>query len=341
MTGDPDFVENCIGIFRKLGKDALEKARKEILDSPNDGGVVSSALKHFARVTLRNALPVFSALVSLSCEAAGGKPEKTVGVGAALLLIAGAADVHDDIIDKSAEKYNKKTVYGKFGADIALLVGDALLIQGLTLLHRECNTFPEEQKQKILILVNDAFFKISKAEAKEAVLKGKFDIPPEKYLEILRLKCVVPQVHCQIGAVVAGANSEVIFKMGEFGKTYGFILSIVEEFADLFSSDELENRIRNECPPLPLLYAMKNPVVRHEVLQLTSSATIGEANLKRIADIVIGLKEVQEICRKMNINSQKQTKRLYFLEKEIRDELASLLLVLTVSLQQYINRACC
>lgn len=239
MTSESNLVADFVDIFRRKGEDALEKARAELLESSYDGGLVSSAMKYFPRVTLREALPVFPALISLSCEAARGKPERTIGVGAALSLIVGAADIHDDVIDKSTRKYNKKTVYGKFGAGIALLAGDALLIQGLTLLHRECSNLSEEQKRRILILVNKAFFDISKAEAKETVMKGKLDIPPEKYLEILRLKCVVPQVHCQIGAVIADANNEVIFKMGEFGKTYGIISSIVEEFADLLSTDEL------------------------------------------------------------------------------------------------------
>ncbi len=338
MTAETDPVKNCVHIFRKHGQDALEKAKTEILLTPKAAGVVSTALRYFAKVTIRDALPVFPALVSLSCEATGGKHEKTIGTGAALLPIAGAADVHDDIIDKSARKYNKNTVYGKFGADIALLVGDALLFQGLDLLHRECNSFSEEQKRKILTLAAEAFLKISKAEAKETILKGKRDIPPEKCFEILRLKCIVPQVHCQIGAVIAGANDEVVVQMGEFGKTYGVASSILEEFSDLLTSDELENRIRNECPPLPFLYALKNTLVRNEVLQLTSGATISAANLKRVVDIVLGLKESQDLCKKITIASQRRSRGLPHSNEKTGKELISLLSAVTALLQQYTHR---
>ncbi len=337
MTADSDLVKNCINIFRKRGNDALEKAKTEILTSPNDGGVVSSALKYFARVTLRDALPVFPALVSLSCEAAGGKTGKTIGVGAALVLIASAADVHDDILDKSVEKYGKKTVYGKFGETTALLAGDALLFEGLALLQRECAAFSEEQKRKILSLVSKAFYKISKAEAREAVLKGKLDIPPEKYLEILRLKNAVPEVHCQIGTVIAGANDEVIAKWGEFGEVYGDISTMVEEFADLLAPDELENRIKNECPPLPFLYALKNPTVRHKILQLVSSGAMSAANTKKAAEIVMGLKETQDMFKRIKIKSQKEVRKLPLPEEKTKVELASLLLAPIVSLQQAIK----
>ena len=43
-------------------------------------------------------------LIALSCEAVGGKKELTVKMGAAVVLLAGAADIHDDIMDKSLRK---------------------------------------------------------------------------------------------------------------------------------------------------------------------------------------------------------------------------------------------
>ena len=337
MTAESNLVEKCVDIVKKNGNEALEKAKAE-MTSPKNSGTVSAGLKHFAKVTLRDALPVFPALVSLSCKATGGKPEKTIGVSAALSLIASAADVHDDIMDKSAEKHNKKTVYGKFGADIALLVGDALLFQGLNLLHRESAAFSEEQKLRILSLVNEAFLKSSKAEAKETAIKGKIEIQPEKYFEILQLKCAVPQVHCQIGAVIAGASDNVVSKMGEFGKTYGIVALIAEEFVDLLTLDELENRLKNECPPLPFLHALQNPMLRHELLQLTSDATMSAVNFKRVVAIVMKSKDAQDICKRMDVDFQIENSRLSFIKGKDRDELLSLLSVPKFSLQQLLNQ---
>ncbi len=340
MTAEYNLVENCVETIIENGKDALEKAKVEMLTSPTTSGAVSAGLKHFAKVTLHDALPVFPALVSLSCKATGGKPEKTIGVSAALSLIASAADVHDDIMDKSTEKHNKKTVYGKFGADITLLVGDALLFQGLNLLYKESDAFSEEQKRKILVLVDEAFVKSSDAEAKDTAIKGKVDIPPERYLDILRLKCSVPQMHCQVGAVIAGASDDVVSKMGEFGKTYGMIALIAEEFIDLLTPGELENRIKNECPPLPFLYALKNPTLRHELLQLTSSAATSAASLKRMVDVVLKSKEAQNVYKRMNVNAQRENHKLSFIKGKERDKFLSLLIVPKLSLQQLLKKNC-
>jgi len=197
MNSESELMETVKGIIEKRGRDAIEQARKEILDSQYDSGAISSALKYFARVTLKGGLPVFPALISLSCEAVGGKTEKTTSIGAALTLIAGTADIHDDIIDQSTVKYSKKTVLGKFGADVALLAGDALLTQGLMLLHKECESLPKEQKETILNLLFQAFIKISQAEAAETKLMKRLDVPPEKYFEIIRMRAVVPELHCK------------------------------------------------------------------------------------------------------------------------------------------------
>ena len=90
------------------------------------------------------------ALLSLSCEAVKGKPEATTNVAAAFVLLAGSADLHDDIIDQSVVKDSKPTVFGKFGKDLTVLAGEILLFKGLYSLHEACETLPTKQKQAIL-----------------------------------------------------------------------------------------------------------------------------------------------------------------------------------------------
>ena len=334
MNSKLNYVETCVEIFEKRGKDALEKTKTELLESKYDGGQVSSALKYFVQTTLRGALPVFPALVSLSCEAVGGDPEKTVGVGTALNLIAAAADIHDDIIDKSTKKYSKKTVYGKYGAVVGLLVGDALLIQGLTLLQRECETLLEEQKLEIQNLVTEAFYEISKAEAKAAKLGGKLYIAPQKYLEIINLRSVVPQAHFKIGAILGKADNSAVIKMGKIGRTFGFLSLIVEEFADLFDLDELQNRIANECPPLPLLQALKNPHIATEIIQTLSEPNLSKVKLRKVAQFVLGSEEAKKLFEIMNSKAKSELLLLSFIKnKKMKGELSTIIMEPIASLQ--------
>ena len=327
MIADPNILENCTRLFNARGKDALERARTEMLTAAFDRGILSSALKYFAKVTLRNALPVFPALMSLSCSAVGGKSEKTAGAGAALMLYAGAADIHDDIIDKSDYKYSKKTVYGKFGSGVALLAGDALLIQGANLLHKECETLIEEERQRIINATTEAFFQISKAETKEISLRGKLDVAPSEYFRTIELKASVPKVHCEIGAVLGNGDEDENHKLADYGRTFGILSLIVEEFADLLDTKEFESRMRNECPPLPFLYALGNQTVENEVQQLFPRHELSRNSLRKAAIIALGSSEVKKLSKRMEQRAFMQINKLSFVKnKKVKEELAALLL---------------
>jgi geranylgeranyl pyrophosphate synthase len=329
MNSESELMEKVKGIVEKRGKAAIEQARQEILDSPYDGVAVSSALKYFARVTLKGALPVFPALISLSCEAVGGKTEKVASIGAALTLIAGAADIHDDIIDQSTIKYSKKTVFGKFGSDIALLAGDALLMQGLMILHKECKSLPKEQRKAILSLIPNALYEISNAEAKETHLMRKLDTTPQEYLEVIRLKAVVPEIHCKIGAILGNANKETTRSFGRYGRTFGIVSTIRDEFIDFLEYSELQNRLKNECPPLPMLYALQNSETRNKIKPFIESTNLKKRDAKKMVAIIIGSQEVQKLKRFMKKMVCEEMKQILPLSaSQIENEVEALLEVL-------------
>ena len=333
MNPRSELMETVKGIVEKRGRAALEQARKEILDSQYDGGAVSSALKYFARVTLKGGLPVFPALISLSCEAVGGKTEKTTSIGAALTLIAGAADIHDDIIDQSPIKYSKKTVFGKFGGNIALLAGDALLIQGSTLLQIECESLLQEQKNAILSFIPEALFEISKAEAKELHLMKNLDAPPQEYFEVIRLKAVVPEVHCKIGAILGDGNADSVQFLGSYGRAFGVASIIRDEFIDLLEYSELLNRIKNECLPLQVLHALQNPEIRNEVRMLLERKNLTKREANKIAELVLVSKQVRKLRSDLESTVNYGLDCVSFVQnKSLMKELASLLLATTAEL---------
>jgi len=331
MNSESELMETAKGIIERRGKAAIEKARQEILDSQYDGGVVSSALKYFATVTVHGALPVFPALLSLSCEAVGGKTDKTTSIGAALALIAGAADIHDDIIDKSTVKYSKKTVFGKFGGDVALLAGDALLIQGSMLLYRECESLPKKSKEQILNLLLEALFEISNAEAEETCLRSKLDTTPQEYLNLIKLKAVVPEVHCKIGGILGNANGEAITALGHYGRTFGIASGIREELIDLIEHPELQNRIKNELLPLPMLYALQNSKIRNKIKPLIENSYLAKKDVDKIIKTILSSEEVQALKKDMQSMIRVEMKRIndYIQRNVIQKELKLLLQTIT------------
>lgn len=185
MAPEKKLMEQAIAILQQKGQKAVELAKQTVLQEHIEYKPLKEALRYFMEYWNDVLHP---ALVSLACEAVRGNPDTTTQLGAALVLLAGGADVHDDIIDQSVTKESKETVFGKFGRDVAVLVGDALLLKGIYLLHEASEPLPRSKRKAILNIVRQAFFEISGAEAKEARFRGKTDMPVQEYLEIIRHK---------------------------------------------------------------------------------------------------------------------------------------------------------
>ena len=297
-------MEKVKKLLEERGRKAYEAAKEEILNEEIGYEPVRDALEYFIGELWHNFQ--HPALLSLTCESVGGKPEDTTFIGAALVLLTGAADVHDDIIDQSKTKGSKPTVFGKFGRDIALLVGDALLLKGFMLLHKACERLPRKQGEKIMSSVREAFFEIGVAEAKETSFKGNWDVTPEEYLDIIRMKASIAEATARIGATFGGGNSKEINALAHYGRTLGILMTIRDDFVDLFEPDELRNRIDNECLPLPVLYAFRNVRRKSEIVRLLRKDKITEEQTKEILDLVLDMNEVQEVKKEMQLLIKKE-----------------------------------
>jgi geranylgeranyl pyrophosphate synthase len=326
MTPYSSSIEKMKSIIEQRGGEALRKARAEILSKFTGNDAVSEALRYFADVTLRKALPVFPTLISLSCEAAEGSTEKTPPIGAAVILIAGAADLHDDIIDGSTIKGNNRTVFGKYGGEVTLLAGDTLLIQGIVLLQKECEAISKTQRQRILQLVAETSFEISKAEALDSQIKTKLEVRPQDYLDIIRLKASVPELTMEIGAILANGNMETVASLGQFGKTYGIVSLVAEEFMDLIEYREFKSRLKNECPPLPVLYAFQDEQRKNMILPLLSRKRLRKNDFQEIVSLVMESMEVQKLKNETNSLVEDCLIQLDAVSpKKAREELATLI----------------
>lgn len=306
---NPTLISSLKKIFDQRGKEALERARVDLSSSFPGDDSVSMALRYFGKITLNGVLPVFPALISLSCEIVGGRTEKTIAIGSAIVLISGAADIHDDIIDESPLKGSKRTVYGKFGKDVAVLAGDVLLTRGLLQFQRECESIPKGRKETILSLLRTSVFDISRAEALEARMRAKHDFSPETYLDIIDLKSVVPELNMKIGAILGNGDEKIVETLGHFGRTYGIVSTVAEEFMDMLEHRELKNRLRNRCLPLPYLFALRDSSVRAKILP-SQYRSISGKKLGEIEKNVLSSPEVGRLRKKMSKLVQIELKKI-------------------------------
>ncbi|MDH5793906.1 MAG: polyprenyl synthetase family protein, partial [Candidatus Bathyarchaeota archaeon] len=115
-------------LLEERSRKSLDIAKREVLQEEMKCKEINDAFEYYAGNWNDVIHP---GLLSIACEAAGGDADKSIPMQVVMLLLTAAVDIHDDIIDESNTKYGKPTVFAKFGKDIALLVGDALLMKAL------------------------------------------------------------------------------------------------------------------------------------------------------------------------------------------------------------------
>ena len=319
-------------IFRKRGSKALKIARKEVLKEKIECKEAREALTYFMTEYWHDlARPT---LLSLACEVVGGDPELTTPIAVPMILISGAIDIHDDIIDQSKIKNERPTVYGKFGKDIALLVGDALLFKGLILLNKATQKgISKEKMRKIIDTIKNMFFELGDAEALELQFRGRKDFSPEEYIRIVRKKAADVEAHTRISAILGGGSKKEVEALSEYGRLLGMLIILRDDWIDMLDFEESVHRIKRECLPLPLLYALKNPRIRSEIDSILAKKKIAKKDAEAILRLVYntgGFRQYENLTKGLAENALSTLSSIKF-------ETQSLTLLIQTMLPQ-INR---
>jgi len=293
MTTNKTPVEQTVALLQERGKPALEVAKQLIQQEKITYQPLQKAVHYFVEKFFRDVMQ--PGLLSLYCEAVGGNSNETTQVGAAMVLLVGAADLHDDIIDNTKTKNGRQTVFGKFGKEITVLAGDAMLIQGVFLLNEATKQFAETKRAAILNLIKDAFFDLSSAEAEEANYRGKADLTGKQYLEIIKKKTAVAEMTARIGAILGNGTANEVETIGKIGYALGLLNTIRDEFIDIFDFEELTNRASGEILPLPILFVFQNPSKKNAITQLLKGRRITKKKTEKIVDVVMEAKETEEL----------------------------------------------
>jgi len=300
-----EIMEQAQKILLERGSKALEEAKNKILQEEIECKEAHEALTYFMKEYWHDvARP---ALLSLTCEAVGGDPNITTPVAIPMILISGAIDIHDDIIDQSKTKRSRPTVLGKFGKDIALLVGDALLFKGFTLLYEAIEKGISAEKVEVIIgIIKRTFFELGDAEALELNFRGRMDITPEEYLYVVRKKAADVEAHTRISALLGGGSKDEIEALSEYGRLLGMLIILRDDLMDMIDFEEAVHRIKSECLPLPILYALQNPEAKSMINSILLKKTLTKKDAETILEITNkkgGLRCLVKLTRELARNA--------------------------------------
>ncbi len=205
--------EVIVADLKRRSKKGLALAKQILQAEEMEYPKLRAALEHYLANWNEFTHPGF---FSIAYEAVGGAPDDDLPPQAAIAMLTAAFDVHDDIIDRSEVKQEIPTVYGKFGVEMALLLGNAFLIEGLKLFADSTTVLPKQKQKDTLERFKKLLFEVGNAHALEVGLKERKKIAPSDYLKITEMKAASIEADMYVGALFGGGNDievEVLAKV--------------------------------------------------------------------------------------------------------------------------------
>ncbi|MBX5328839.1 MAG: polyprenyl synthetase family protein [Candidatus Bathyarchaeota archaeon] len=282
--------------LKERSKKGLEFAKQKMQAERMNHPILRKALEHY--ITHWNDF-THPGLFSMACEAVGGNVDDAVSAQAAIAMMAAAFDIHDDIIDKSKTKHKIPTVYGKFGAEIALLLGNAFLIEGFKLFVDSAMVLPKENGKEALETLKRLMFEVGNGHAIEVGLKERKKVAPDDYVKVIRMKAAGIELDMHFGALFGGGKDAEVELLAKLGRIVGILVLLREEFIDVFELDELRQRVLVQDLPLPLLFAMRDLEAKGKVSAIISKSKITQDDVDELVDCALDALPVMKLKEKM------------------------------------------
>ncbi|MEM3459244.1 MAG: polyprenyl synthetase family protein [Candidatus Bathyarchaeia archaeon] len=282
--------------LEKRSKKGLEFAKQIMQTERMEHPILREALEHYLTHWKDFTHP---GLFSMACEAVGGNIDDAVSAQAAIAMMAAAFDIHDDIIDRSKAKHKIPTVYGKFGAEIALLLGNAFLIEGFKLFVDSTMLLPKEKGKEALDTLKRLMFEVGNGHAIEVGLKGRKKVAPDDYMKVIGMKAAGIELDMHFGALFGGGKDAEVEQLARLGRILGILVLLREEFIDVFEIEELRQRIVVHDLPVPLLFAMQDPEAKGKVNTVISKPKISQNDVNELVECTLEATPVVKLKKKM------------------------------------------
>ncbi|MAF11555.1 hypothetical protein CMK11_13985 [Candidatus Poribacteria bacterium] len=245
---------------------------------------VDLAVRHVIEGGGKRLRPMLSLLSAKACGYTGSA---MYDLAAAMELIHVASLVHDDVIDEAALRRSRETLNVRFGNKVSVLVGDYMHARVLAILVGCGATEP------IYAAVADATQSMCEGEVIHAYKADDFEIQVDDYLNIMDLKTArLIACSCRVGALLAGADPDIVDAMSVYGSAVGVAFQIVDDVLDLVGEETTfgkptRNDLREGKLTLPVMHARDNcsPVDRERLRAMLLADERGPDDVEWIVNL--------------------------------------------------------
>jgi geranylgeranyl diphosphate synthase type II len=169
-------------------------------------------------------------MVMLSCGVAGGNIDDAAYAAAAVELLHNFTLVHDDIMDKDETRRGKPTVHIKWDVNTAILSGDGLLGFAFQKLLQS----PVANRAELADRFTEAMIVICEGQGLDKMFEENNSITDVQYLDMIdRKTAALIALSCQLGAMVAGVDTDKEKALYDFGHNLGMGFQLQDDILDV------------------------------------------------------------------------------------------------------------
>ena len=179
-------------------------------------------------------------LLLLTAEAFGGNVEEAMPAALAVEIFHNFTLLHDDIMDNADVRRGKPSVFAKWGGNVALLSGDAMLITAYKHLARVA----PDVLPRVMNIFGDMALEVCEGQQYDMDFESMGGVSVEEYMQMIERKTsALLSGSATIGATMAGASEDDIRKIYRFATELGLAFQLQDDVLDSFGDEALGKKI--------------------------------------------------------------------------------------------------
>nr|WP_187361283.1 polyprenyl synthetase family protein [Phytoactinopolyspora mesophila] len=162
---------------------------------------------------------------------------------------------HDDVMDEAQLRRGGPSANARWDNTVAILTGDFLFACASDML---ADLGPESVR-----IQARTFRRLVQGQLRETIGAGEGEDPVEHYLSVLTDKTAsLIAASVRLGALHAGADSDVVDMLGDYGERIGMAFQLADDLLDIAGESALSGKtpgtdLREGVATLPVLYARR------------------------------------------------------------------------------------